>query len=697
MVDATAYTEVFNLVMLQAMTLEERLACILTSRGGRNTLNPNITIDDVFAFNGMSGYNYWADDKLIGQLYIGTLQSGTYVIYKRTFINDELQEVYDYYDQEGKFFYTSNNLDGNCIQYSSIAMDPFSPFINHIYNILHLEYQGTTFNFGNTQRIKFYEDLLNKFKKDKEIFLSVEEKIKDKALLNIKDEILKIEKDGVLKWTERQEIFKKLREVRGKILATKRRAHGYQFMLYDFIVMCTNLRLKWLLFKQRPMNNFLGSAYQWTFGKMFWFVRNVRENIGFSIAMAIYGPFTFYFITQPMNPHAMWAVGKVRSAYIQVSRAIEDANETSPIYEESRTAETKSNSNGEVKDKVSVKQAAVKKISKNLMKIQDWDERMSSFKAMQIAYEGDMVFAARMGRIEQFETQFNFPLTAEAAWMEMELYLKSLDATLTYNQNLDERYARFLKNEKERTLELQFYVWQKVGQFFLDHPYIVVDEEKEQPERNYYLGRQFVFFKKMTEKLTNLGMASSPVTHKNIEKLAEHFKDMKVEGSSVMDTLKKNSKLFQQKNFLSSDEHRDYMKRQWEVLFLQQNKKQEASSFALQAYTWSVKNAIWLLQTIYSAKRSELGSMTYKYNLDNTGTQGVKADPNTNEYLENMFHNLAMEFVSIKKEVERNLKNDNESQLRESVINNIKQYIIERDKLFNTGIYASVSKEGNTI
>ena len=694
MVDAKAYTEVLDLVMLQAMTLDERLACILLTKGGKDTLSKEITIDDVFAYNGMSGYNYWANDKLIGQLYLGTLQSGTYVIYKRTFINDELNEVYDYYDPEGKFFYTSDTLDGNCLQYSTISMDPSSPFINHIYNILHLEYEGTTFNFGNTQRIKYYEELLNTFKNDPKIKISVEDKIKDEALLKVKEEILKIEDDGVLKWTERQEIFKKLREVRSKILATKRRVHGFQYMLYDFVVMITNLRLRWLLFKKRPLNNFLGTSYKWTFGNFFWFAGTVRENIGFSVAMAIYGPFTFYFITQPMNPHAMWAVGKVRTAYIKVSNALEEPDENLAYYEEQNTADA---GNGEVKDLVKVRKAAPKKISKNTMKKMPWDDRMGSFKAMQIAYEGDMVFAARMGRIEQFETQFNFPLTAEAAWMEMELYLKSIDAALTYNQNLDKRYEKFLHDEKERTLELQFYVWQKVGQFFLDHPYIVVDEDKEQTERNYYLGRQFVFFNKMTEKLNRLGMADSPVTHSNIELLAEKFKDMKVEGNSVLDTLKKNSKLFRQKNFLSSDEHRGYMKRQWEILFLQQNKKQEASSFALQAYTWSVKNAIWLLQTIYSAKRSELSSMTYKYNLNNTGTHGVKADPSTNEYLENMFHNLAMEFVSIKKEIEVNLSKDNESQLRENVINNIKQYIIERDKLFNTGIYASVSKEGTSI
>ena len=38
MVDANnAYTEVCNLVMLQAMTLEERLACILKIDGGKKT------------------------------------------------------------------------------------------------------------------------------------------------------------------------------------------------------------------------------------------------------------------------------------------------------------------------------------------------------------------------------------------------------------------------------------------------------------------------------------------------------------------------------------------------------------------------------------------------------------------------------------------------------------------------------------
>ena len=164
---------------------------------------------------------------------------------------------------------------------------------------------------------------------------------------------------------------------------------------------------------------------------------------------------------------------------------------------------------------------------------------------------------------------------------------------------------------------------------------------------------------------------------------------MKVEGNSVLDTLKKNSKVFQQKNYLSSDEHRDYMKRQWEIVFLQQNKKQEAASFALQTYSWSVKNAMWLLQTIYSAKRSEIGSLTWNYDLSNTAGQKNEVDPTMSEYLGNMFNNLVLEYVSIRKEMLANLPGDNEANLRENVINNIKSYLIERDKLWRSNIYAS--------
>ena len=129
------------------------------------------------------------------------------------------------------------------------------------------------------------------------------------------------------------------------------------------------------------------------------------------------------------------------------------------------------------------------------------------------------------------------------------------------------------------------------------------------------------------------------------------------------------------------------MKRQWEVIFIQQSKKEVSSTFALQTYTWSIRNAMWLLQTIYSAKRSEISALTANYQLD---TNFDKNEPSEimNEYLGNMFNNMVEEFVSIRREMLNNLHGDAEAKLREKVINNIKNYLEDRDKMYQSSIYA---------
>jgi hypothetical protein len=160
--------------------------------------------------------------------------------------------------------------------------------------------------------------------------------------------------------------------------------------------------------------------------------------------------------------------------------------------------------------------------------------------------------------------------------------------------------------------------------------------------------------------------------------------------------LKGNSKLFKQKDLFDTKKFRAYMQRHWEVLFLQQNKKQEASSFSLQTYDWSIKNALWTLQSIYSAKREDIGTMTYKFNLDNINTAKVKPSIEINELLESMMHMLTIEYVSIKEEFKNNMKNDEEAVLRETLINNEKNYLTQRDKLFKSTIQVSGSTDKAT-
>lgn len=682
---AQTYIHISDLVMKSAKTLDERLVDILKVEGGRKTFaDENVQIYDIHNFNGFSGLNYWVNGQLIGQLHIASLNNGNYTIYKRIFLEGELTEIYDYYDQNGNFMYSSGQLSGQVVFYNSINMDPKSPFVNHIYNILSYEYNQAKSGYSQTARIVYLESVINGFLTNDEVTISAEKTAKDESLVNIEKEILRIEKDPILKWDERQSIFSSLKDVRKNIIETKRRAHKRGSLNYTLPLLASDLKTKAKIIKQRPGSNFRGMLYKYTFGNIIWFADTVKANLGLSIAMAIYGPFTFYFITQPMNPHAMWAVGKVRNAYIQTVGQIED------MMKEEQKAESKKitalkNAQDQMTDTVSTQQAAIKKAAILPASKVSWDDRMSNFKAMQIAYEGNMVFAARMGRVEQMETQFSFSLTAESAWRELERYNRSVNATLEYNTNLDSRFKTFLQRELVRNEQLQIYIWKKMAQYFLDHPYIIVDQANEQVQRDYYVGKSFVLMQEMTEKLSKKSLSSDmPTTHAKVQALAEFYKQSKKQGASVMDTLRQNSKLFAQKDIFNTKELRDYMHRHWEVLFLQQNKKQEASSFGLQTYTWSIKNAIWTIQSVISAKREELGTLAYKFNLNNQNTAKVKADKNVSDLLESMMHMMTLEYVSIKEEFSKNLKNDEEATLREEVINNIKEYLVDRDELFNS-------------
>jgi hypothetical protein len=265
----------------------------------------------------------------------------------------------------------------------------------------------------------------------------------------------------------------------------------------------------------------------------------------------------------------MWAVGKVRNAYIATVDTIETGLTNTVEVEKVKKmiAQTK-----QIQDQVTTGQAAISKpiVSIPTKKV-NWDDRMSNFKAMQIAYEGNMVFAARMGRLEQMESQFNFPLTAESAWDETERYVRSVKNTIKFNPNIDSRFKNFLTKEVQRAEDLQVYIWKKMGQFFLDHPYIVVDEKNEQDQRDYYVGKSFIFMSEMTEKLSKRDNNLIPVTHKKITALAKFYKQSKIQGVSIVDSLKKNSKLFAQKDLFDTSELREYMENHWEVLFLQQN------------------------------------------------------------------------------------------------------------------------------
>ncbi|MFA5584865.1 MAG: hypothetical protein WDA09_11695, partial [Bacteriovoracaceae bacterium] len=432
-----------------------------------------------------------------------------------------------------------------------------------------------------------------------------------------------------------------------------------------------------------------------------------------------------------MNPHAMQAVGKVRAAYLeskaQITKIISGTN---TVINEMKGSEAIANDETKTSDIVTTTQAKTESVdpaienAKVLSNIlypseviqpgehqylsgtrlltykpqimnmplatdidpvnqQKWSERMSNFKQMQIAYEENIEFASRMGRLEQLETQYNFPMQVESAWEELERYNQTIFKYRQENPNLSAKMKQYLFNEVDRTQQLQLYLWDRMSRFMLDQIYVMLDQDKEQQRNDYYVGRSFVFMQEMTDILSwRYKDLKKPVGYERIETLAKFYNDSRKEYGSILKNLNANSDLFKQKDVYNTKEFRSYMKRQWEILFLQNAKAEEASNMGLNMYNWSVRNTVWILQSIYSAKKEELALLIKR---DTTGGIFTPAELAARSKIsllyETLFHNLNLEYVGIREEIMNRLPKDIESEQRKVVIENLKEFFIDRDKL----------------
>jgi len=455
--------------------------------------------------------------------------------------------------------------------------------------------------------------------------------------------------------------------------------------------------------RKKPLEKSLGFLHQNTIGVLRWFFGMVRNNIGYSIALAIYAPFTFYFITQPMNPGAMWAVGKVRKAYISTAEFVKGVAPSALLAMDHDTDETKTDSppatvstqdSNEPYDP-STPYAKVKPqfagmiLSTDVPNVekQSWGDRMSNFKAMEIAYESSLQFSQRMGRLEQMENQLNFPLIAESAYREMETYTlrvgslqKAIPAKILQTKP---EVKTYIDHELQRTRQFKLYIWDRMVRYMLDHPYIVMNQAKDQEFVDYYIGRNFIFLEEVTQDLMKeFKGLKKPEGYQAIEGLAKYYESKKVEGTSVEDRLKKNSFLYKQKGFYDSNEMRASLKRQWELLYLSQNRAQEAANFGLAMYVWSVRNAIWAIGNLTSAKSREMELITSSFSSPKDHEQIrrlVKSEQKRIEPMyESIFHILTFEYVSLREEINQKLDDDIESTQRQTVIDALAKSFEER-------------------
>lgn len=719
--------------------------------GGVKNYAINGAVTRVFNVDGLSGFDY-KEEGLSGHLSVGLILGGNGYILKRVLReNEEISVRFDHYDLQGILTFTSDKeiLKAAIVDFDE--MDLTCPILNHFYNFLGMEYKKAEEGKSHTQLVHSVENFLRTMAKSSIVAIPVLNIKTDPAVINVYNKILSTEIDPVLTWEERQVVFQKYHETLKRILDTKIRAHKISKVSAKLALISKDFNNFLARFIARPMSNAKGLLYRYTIGKVIWFFQTVRNNLGYSVALAVYGPFTYYFITMPMNPHAMQAVGRVRTAYLDVKTEISrvlDMSEVAISDLQSKDAiavvptapatllETDSVSTTNAAPVVAndkntllaniITPSAITAASKepllislgdgktskqvpsflNMLLTTDsdavnkvtWNERMSNFKQLQIAYEENIEYASRTGRLEQLETQYNFPMQIESTWEELERYNNMIFKLREENPNMSAKMKQFLFNEIDRTQQLELYLWDRMGRFILDQIYVMLDKDKEQKRNDYYVGRSFVFMEEMTNILSwRYKNFKKPEGYEQIEKLAEFYKKNRKENGTVMRNLQANSDLFKQKDVFDTKEFRGYMKRQWEILFLQNAKAEEASNMGLNMYIWSVRNTAWVLQTIYSVKREELALLMKR---DTTGVLSpgdMLARSKMSMQYETLFHNLTLEYVGIREEIKNRLGKDIESTQRMVVIENLKESLTDREKLDNMGIAQNQKENGTKL
>jgi hypothetical protein len=676
--------------------------------GGRERLGVKESCQPVRHEANYSGYRYVNDGWIQGHLFVGILPNGGFVLRSAIAEDGMVVEKTDVYSESGILLQTEQGVTGQPSMVEHLDMDLECPIMDFLYNFLASEYARTKSGELPSAQVHHVERFLRANKGVRNLGRSIERR-RDPMIRHVFQKILIIEADPVLKWEERQTVYDNLLEGLDRVLQVKRRALGMGGLGQSFFLW----RFRWNCFvrrvKSRPLDNLAGLFYRYTIEKMIWFFTTVKNNLGYSVALAVYGPFTYYFITMPMNPHAMQAVGRVRSAYIDTKSGISSSlnrlipqSQTQAIVQvpelpvettgaavtEAMITPPQAPSTDLLASEITKASAGSKYLNMLLtsdvpaVDQQSWGERMGNMKQMQIAYEEGMELAPRMGRLEQLETQYNFPMMVESAWEEMERYNNLIFRLRQRHPEMSGKFKQFLTNEVNRTQQLELYLWDRLARFILDQPYVMLDQDKEQRMSDYYVGRAFVFMDEMTQVLGwRYPDFKRPQGYEKITAMAEKYKQNRQEKGDILSNVAANSDLFKQKDPYSTKEFRSYMKRQWEVLYLQNAKAEEASNNGLNMYVWSVRNTVWCLQSIYSAKRQEIEILLQR-DIEGGIDASAKVEvAKLDKLYETLFHNLTMEWVGIRAEIGERLPKDIENQQRRVVVENLKEFLTDRAKL----------------
>ena len=634
-----------------------------------------------------SGYLYSLKTRIVAELRFGLTQTG-HIAIQTLFRGKSGESITHFYLKNGKYAFSEPQLNPELVGLPPKIFEPRCPILNFLYVLADREYAQTQRGEADTPLLHLIENIIRKLTQTRKSELSFSLGIHDPIMTRVNEALLQIELDPVLTFEERRLQIRALKESRLCLVKTKCRVHGVSSIRLRIPLAFSDLGHGMVRFFTRPWSNVIGLLTFLVFEPVRAFFRMVKSNLGYSVALAVYSPFTFFFITQPMNPHAMRAVGAVRATTLEMMDSMRIRMGMSSGGVSKVTPGNSDGGSAKTYAAITPKTAGIL-ISSDISEVsnQTWDERMSHFKDMQIAYESGLEIAPRLGRLEHIETQLNWPLILESAWMETSRYSAFANFILSHSSDYDAGFIQWIQKELIRLDQVQLYLWDRNIRFIQDHPYIVMDVAQEQPHSDPYAKRSLLILREMTRLLLNRHPdLVLPQGYETLMDLARKFELEYHAGSSVLDRLKRNSKVFSQSAPLEPSTLRVALHRHWEVLYLQQNHAQEAANAGLQLYVWSIRTVITLLQSLYSAKREELSmlSLQFKKGANPEGLSQNYEFKNLEFQSEAILHQLSLEFTSIKKELHEDLKKDIEAIQRETLIQGLSDSLSERSLLFKT-------------
>jgi hypothetical protein len=272
-------------------------------------------------------------------------------------------------------------------------------------------------------------------------------------------------------------------------------------------------------------------------------------------------------------------------------------------------------------------------------------------KSLQIQMEQRYRLSARIGRLDQIETQWAWPVTLEGAFHEASRYLATLSRIREKGTPFSPGWSGFLQAERRRTEHFRIYLLKRIERFILDHPYLILDRDREQGTPGAAALRVCSVYLEMRKSLQESGHAGA------LTAIPAQILGIRPESGNSLP--------------LHPDE--ESLIRHWEKLYLIQSRAEESANLGLQTVLHSVRNTVFVFQLLLNEKREDLESKFFR-----SPSPPETASRNRMEHLRDL---LALEYRSLSVVLKEALPDDPEMEERERLFSDLDASLGERTLL----------------